>query len=359
MNIKRQIRRLFWLEAVWSFRLGGSLWVLFLGRRGFSLAQIGVAEGFFHLVSLFGEVPSGLAADLLGRRRVLVVSQALFVLSAAMMLLSQGFGGILLAMALEALGYNMASGTREALAYDSLLEVGEEDRYLALSARQNMIYRGSGALATLLAGLALTLGWRACYALDMAFSLAGVALAASLTEPAICTEEGKTPRSLTAYCRATVSFLRRDLTAVGVILFNAVVGALATLLGFYLQEALPKVGTPAALLGPLLLLRGVGGVLGSRLAVPLGRLKRRWGWGLCVAMVAGGFLLVGTGWFLPMAFGGLLAALGDDGLELQVGEELNRRFPSEQRATLISVSSLCFSLAMAVLSPLGGFLVGG
>ena len=358
VNIKNQVRKLLCLEAVWSFRLGGSLWVLFLGLRGFSMAQIGLAEGFLHLVSLFGEVPSGLAADLLGRKKVLALSQGLFVLSAAMMLLSQTFYGVLLAMALEALGYNMASGTREALTYDSLLEAGEENYYLTLSSRQNMLYRGGSALATLLAGAALTLGWRASYAIDMLFSLAGVALAASLTEPVVHTKEEETPGTWKDYVKATVYFLRRDRSAVWLMLFNAVVGAAAILLGFYLQDALPRAGAPAGLLGPLLLMKGLGGVIGSRLAAPLGGLKRRRGWGICTAMVAGGFLLASTGNFLLMALAGLLAAVGDDGLELQVGEELNRRFPSSQRATLLSVSSLCFSLTMVVLSPLGGILVG-
>ena len=82
-------------------------------------------------------------------------------------------------------------------------------------------------------------------------------------------------------------------------------------------------------------------------------------WGLPVAAVAAGVgLAFGDGYFL-MALGGFLAGMGDDALELQVEEELNRRFPSSQRATLISVSSLCFSLTMVILSPLGGFLVAG
>lgn len=358
VNLKYQIRKLLALEALWSFRLGGSLWVLFLGLRGFSLAQIGMAEAFFHLVSLLGELPSGLAADLLGRKRVLMASQGLFLLSAAAMLLSRNFPGVLLAMGLEALGYNLASGTREALTYDSLLQEGEEGTYLSLSARQNMIYRLGGALATLLAGVALIVGWRASYALDAAFSLAGVLLAASLTEPTICSTEEETPQTLSAYLSAAAHVLCRDGEGVRIMLFNALVGTLATLLGFYLQDALPRVGTPASLLGPLLLLKGLGGVLGSRLAVPLGRLRRLWGWGICVAMVAGGFLLSTTGAFLLMAVGGFLAGMGDDALELQVGEELNRHFPSSQRATLISVSSLCFSLTMIVLSPVGGILAG-
>lgn len=354
VNLKNQIRKLLLFEALWSFRLGGGLWVMFLGLRGFSLAEIGLAEGVFHLVSLMGELPSGLAADLLGRKRILAASQGLFGLSAAAMLLSGSFAGVLLSMGLSALGYNLASGTREALTYDSLLQMGREGEYLPLAARQNMVYRGGDVLVTLLAGAALTLGWRISYALDVAFSLVGMTLAASLTEPEVRPRGEDSPRSLGAYLRETIRFLRLDRGAMGVMLFNAVVGAAATLTGFYLQDALPRSGTPAVLLGPFLLLKGIGGILGSRLASGLGKQPRWFGWGLPVAVVlAGGGLALGGG-YLRLALGGLLAGMGDDALELQVGEVLNRRFSSEQRATLVSVSSLCFSLTMVVLSPLGG-----
>lgn len=167
--------------------------MMFLGLRGFSLAEIGLAEGVFHLVSLLGELPSGLAADLLGRRRVLAASQGLFGLSAVTMLLSEGFAGALLSMGLCALGYNLASGTREALTYDSLLQMGREGEYLPLAARQNMVYRGGDVLVTLLAGVALTLGWRVSYGLDAAFSIAGMTLAASLTEPEVRSGGEDTP----------------------------------------------------------------------------------------------------------------------------------------------------------------------
>lgn len=358
VNLKCQIRKLLLFEALWSVRLGGGLWVMFLGLRGFSLAEIGLAEGVFHLVSLLGELPSGLAADLLGRKRVLTASQGLFGLSAITMLLSKGFAGVLLSMGLSALGYNLASGTREALTYDSLLQMGREGEYLPLAARQNMVYRGGDVLVTLLAGVALGLGWRISYGLDVAFSLAGAALAASLTEPEVPSGGEDPPRSLRTYIRETIRFLRLDLGAVGLMLFNAVVGAAATLTGFYLQAALPRAGAPAALLGPLLLLKGVGGILGSRLASNLGKRSRLLGWGLpTAAVIAGGGLALGGGYF-PMALGGFLAGMGDDALELQVGEALNRRFPSEQRATLVSVSSLCFSLTMVALAPLGGVWAG-
>ena len=359
MDLKKQIRKLLALEALWSLRPGGGVWVLLLSLRGFSLAQIGLAEGVFHLVSLFGELPSGLAADLLGRRRVLAASQSLFALSSLAMLCSRGMGGVLLSMALSALGYNLASGTREAITYDSLLQMGEEKTYLSLSAKQNTIYRLGTALSTLLAGVTVALGWRAGYGADLLLCLAGTGVALSLTEPAVyAPKETQTPKRLGPYLRTVGRFLRSSPDTVAIMLFNALVGAGAVLLGFYLQDALPAAGAPTAFLGPLLLAVGLGGAAGSQLAIALGRLPRWAGWGGAAALVIGGYLLAAAGAFPAMALGGFLAGAGDDALELQVSEALNRRFPSSQRATLISVSSLCFSLTMVFLAPLGGILAG-
>lgn len=362
MKIQIQIKKLLVLEWLSSFRLGGSVWVLLLAGRGFSLAQIGLAEGVFHLVSLCGELPSGLAADLLGRRQVLAASQGVQALSAIVMLFSQGMTGVLLSMALSALGYNLASGTREAMTYDSLAQFGREEDYLALSARQNVVFRLGKTAGTLFAGFAAVLGFQISYAADVLLSLAGLAAALSLIEPARSRSESGCEKSSGSFLRhvgATIRFLLQNPAAVGVMLFNALVGALATLLGFYLQSGLPGAGVPSALLGPLLLLTGLGGAAGSRLAISLSGCTRGVAWGVCALLVGAGCLLTTGGWAPFMVLGGFLAAFGDDALELHSDAALQRAFPGAQRATLASVSSLCFSVVMAVLSPLGGLLAGG
>ena len=52
---------------------------------------------------------------------------------------------------------------------------------------------------------------------------------------------------------------------------------------------------------------------------------------------------------------GLLTGLLDDALQLVSDKRLNDRFPSSARATLVSVSSMAFSLVMIPLSPLFGW----
>ena len=57
-----------------------------------------------------------------------------------------------------------------------------------------------------------------------------------------------------------------------------------------------------------------------------------------------------------MIFAGFFAAVLDDFLEVRTDVLLNGMVPSGQRSTLMSVSSLCFSVIMIVLSPLLGAL---
>ena len=77
-------------------------------------------------------------------------------------------------------------------------------------------------------------------------------------------------------------------------------------------------------------------------------------------MCSGGILLgtlLGCGSWLPAVLaGGLLAGMLDDLLDVRSDVALNDMVPSSQRATLVSVSSLTFSLAMLGIAPLMGVL---
>lgn len=68
-NIKRQINKLYTLTTVSYFRIAGASWVALLALRGFSLLQIGILESIFHIASSCFEIPSGVVADVFGRKR--------------------------------------------------------------------------------------------------------------------------------------------------------------------------------------------------------------------------------------------------------------------------------------------------
>lgn len=77
---------------------------------------------------------------------------------------------------------------------------------------------------------------------------------------------------------------------------------------------------------------------------------------MTTALVWIGFLVEHSGWYVLMAAGGFLSACGDDALQVRTNAILQDMFPSEQRATLISIESFTFSVIMIVLSPLAGIV---
>ena len=81
MNLPKQLRAVRVYSFTSCLRLTDAVWVALLAARGFTLAQIGLAEAVFHITSLQCEVPSGVAAALLGRRRNLAVSACLLYTS--------------------------------------------------------------------------------------------------------------------------------------------------------------------------------------------------------------------------------------------------------------------------------------
>jgi hypothetical protein len=113
---------------------------------------------------------------------------------------------------------------------------------------------------------------------------------------------------------------------------------------------------PRAALGPVLFVMGLGGAVGARAVL----LVRRWRYGTVAAFCAAGVTLCLLGSFvrMPLLMGlcGFAASLLDDLLQVRSDVQLNGMVPSQQRATLLSVSSLCFSLIMMGLSPALGKL---
>ena len=162
-NIKAQIHKLYTLTTVGYFRIAGASWVALLALRGFSMFEIGMLESIFHIVSSSFEIPSGVVADVFGRKKTMVLASLVSFVSGLFMILSNNFWSVAFAIGFSALSYNLESGTREALAYDSLKFAGQEEKYNRFASTEMILYRIASSTATLCVGFALWLGYRKAY----------------------------------------------------------------------------------------------------------------------------------------------------------------------------------------------------
>lgn len=343
-KIRKQMYSILTVSALSSFRLAGASWVALLAARGFSLVEIGLAESVFHLTSFLFEIPSGMIADVFGRKRSMLLSQWAHLFSAICMMLSETIAGVYVSMIFLAMGYNFSSGSREALAYDSLKQAGYEEKYLEFSSADLIFYRIGNASAILCAGLALLIGYKKAYLVDIILIL--ICLAVSCLMKEVETEElqfeGNLRERIVKCFKDSFYFLIHNGKSIRLMLWNAVWGAISILTVYFLQAKLPETGINDALLGPALFVISMGGAVGARFVLAV----KQWNYwklsALCIGGVIAGLLCGSSNMILLMCLGGFVSNMCDDLLQVRTDAILNERFPSSQRATLVSVSSLCF-----------------
>lgn len=356
-KVKEQLRRLYLSNIISNISIAGAAWVLLLVNDGYSLIQVGLAETVFHIVSLTCEIPSGVFADSLGRKKSLLMSSFAALMSAVIRGFFPGFTFVLVSIAFSALSYNFASGSDSALAYDTLLEEKRENEYGRYISNQTVIYRISSGIATLAAGIAVMIGTRNAQILSIGLTLINMVVLSGLKENLVIMQKNEVSlaKRIKDTYKGAFSFLKGNTKIAGLIFRNALVGAVDVLLLFFLQAKLPMTGIPEWLLGPLLFIMSFGGIAGAWLSRRAGRYKLKKLFFICITIAVTGLVTEFTGIWYLMTIGGFLTSLADDLLQIRSDIELNSMVPAEQRATLISVNSFCFSIIMIFMSPLAGW----
>lgn len=363
MNIEKQIKKLYLFEFVNAINITDAVWVLFLLSRGYSLFEVGLAEGFFHIVSFICEVPSGFIADIFGRKRTMVAAGVAGAISALLMAASTGFIGICASMGFSALSYNLLSGTRQALTYDSLVMANKSEQYIKVSAVQNTIYRVMQALSSISSVVAVALGYMRAYLVSGLLALFSVIITLFIKEPIVTESQKYRQRSpladlksrLKKHINVSKDFLIHHPRTVCIMLADCSVACATYITFMLLQQHLVALGLPKAFIGTPLLIIQLAGAAGTALATRLkGHIFKI---AICCAVGAGvGTVLAGSS-ILPLAVAGAVFANALDGaIDLQVGNILNQEFPSDQRATLVSVESMMYSLLMILVSPTVSFI---
>ncbi len=108
--------------------------ILFLDY-GLTLEQFALLNAVWAVTIVGAEIPSGAMADLIGRRRLLVLTALLMIVEMSLLAfvplanISLVFWAFLVNRVLSGLAEAMASGADEAIAYDSLIEEGNPDHW--------------------------------------------------------------------------------------------------------------------------------------------------------------------------------------------------------------------------------------
>jgi MFS family permease len=332
---------------------------IFFWLRLMTYGQLGIVDAISFAFGLLMEVPTGAIADLVGKKRAVILAQACLGAGFIVMALADVAWVLIAGFWLAQTGWAFYSGAAEALAFDSLKEHGQEAEYTRVAAASNMIGIIVFVVSILLGGVMYNLNERLPhFAWGVMFGL-GTLAALWLREPQVVEA---TKFSLRAYRQQLQQGFRQLVTPqlrpyVGVILavtggmflftFGLIQPAIATSFGFFADEqalVFAALALITALLMPLL----------PRLRKPGSDYAGLIGFTLLLAV---GFALAA----LPLGAWGFVALLC-----IRVGGELGRTWasivvnehtPSEYRATTLSTVALLTKIPYVLTAILAGAMV--
>ncbi len=323
-----------------------SFWILFLSQNGMSLWQIGLLEIIFHATSVICEIPSGMLADCYSYKTNLYLSRIAGIASSILMLLGQGnFWIYALAMVLSALSYN----------FDSAVEAGLKERYLSISSFMSGVAEGTRSLGTVLAGFFVHGQLHLTYYIMIATSIIVLFLTWMLKEPSVKAQ--KSERLTMKKIMLTVKEeLQRNPSLFGWMILSQIIVTLMCMFYFYYQNQLPDLEgwqiSMIMLIGSVLNIWAV--YLASKIGKKYAALKF---FPILVLLTGVTYLLSYFGtpliYILIYLISNALYAL----FQPIFDNDLQKRLPSEVRATMLSVYSMMFSLSMIVIFPLTGWLI--
>lgn len=374
-NIRRQTGLLYLCELLYSFRMVDAVWVIFLLERGYSLAEAGLAEGVMHSTSMICEIPTGMLADLFGRKRTMILSGIAGMCSGIFMSLDGWRGWIYVGMMFSAFSCNLLSGTQEALVYDSLLEAGQERMYRKVWSGISVTGRVSRAAACAMSPVAIAIGYRHTYGVMVVLCFSAVLLMMWVQEPAVTETQkrriknhpaeetvsltgsypGKMVQRIRTHVAQTVRFVCAHPLVMCRIFADAAIACPCYLILMYLQEHLVNCGWPKAFIGIPVLVISMAGAVGASVAAKSSMGIKK---AVLVCGLFGGIgtCLTGAQQIAVILFGACAAQFSEGFSGILVSESVNQDFTSDQRATLVSIDSMMYSVLMVAASPVTGFL---
>jgi len=157
---------------------------LFYNQNGLDVFDIYLLQAIYSVSVAIMEIPSGYMADVVGRRKTLILGSILGTVGYLIYSVSHTFSGFLIAEVTLGIGGSFISGADSAMLFDSLAATGREHRYLQFEGRITSLGNFAETVAAVCGGLlAAWLSYRAVYIVQTAIAALAIPASLLLLEP--------------------------------------------------------------------------------------------------------------------------------------------------------------------------------
>ncbi len=356
LELRKNINLLYAFSFCWLAMVIVPVMVPFFASKGLSLADVFLLQSLFALSVVVFEVPSGYLADVIGRRRALILGSFFHGAGFTLLCFVDSFAGLVLFEVTVGLGMSLMSGADLSLLYDSQLALKLSPAASSRGiARLRFFKATSEGMAALLAAVLVMGSFDRVVMANALIAWLPLILAFRLVEAPFTRMEKE---SLSANFRRIMRhlFVQDRLLRLTTIAFTFY-GLMTFYVVWLIQPYWENLGVPLAMFGVLWAMMNFVIAISARLC-PL--LEERFGPGPVLIVMA---LFPAIG-YLGMAYpGGVVGVILAFGFYVSRGlhqviltEAFNSRVPSGFRATANSIVGLLFRLAFIATGPAVGYL---
>lgn len=152
---KRQNAKIFLIYKMFSWDLlffYSTQYLFYTNVKSITAGEILKLDAFFPLFIIFMQLPSTICADLLGRRKSLIVGNVIMILYIFLLIILPGVVGIFIANIIYAFGYSLRGIQATNILYDSTATKGGEGLYAKINGKGATGYYILDGIASLTAG---------------------------------------------------------------------------------------------------------------------------------------------------------------------------------------------------------------
>lgn len=357
IKLKRNVYKNYIFTLLSSLDFTRGIWMIYLASKGMSLTQLGLLETIFHITSFGMEVPTGAIADIFGRKVSRIAGRVFSLISVILLLVANSFLWYAIAFVFTALSYNLESGAGDALIYDSLKEIGEEDRYMKISGNKEVFYQTAGIISFFIGGYLAVRSYNIAFGLTIIMGIITIVQSFTFKEPSmgkVCPTEGK-ENIFIKQLKDSVKVIAKNPRIIFLIIFLEAIMVFCTCIFFYLQNYLKGNGYNEAAIGIIYALSSLAAALSAPMVHKIEKRIKEQGILILIPIIT-----IACIWGIAFSqyhyIFFIILMLTESVIFVATSDYINKMIPSENRATILSFTSMVFSFFMITLFPLIGFI---
>lgn len=329
---------------------------LFYNDNGLTSFDIFLLQAIYSISVALLEIPSGYMADIVGRKKSLILGSILGTLGYVIYSFSTTFSGFLSAEIILGLGGSLISGADSALLFDSLAATRMQHRYLQFEGRITSLGHFAETGAAICGGvIAVFFSYRAVYISQAAIAALAIPASMLLLEPGRDKHHGRPGLShILAVCRNAI-FTNRQLSSS--IYLSSVTGVATLCMAWTAQIYFVTRGFDEITITPLwVTLNLTVAVVAAVTAKAVKILGNRIALLLIILYIPLTYILLGTLPLVP-ALLSLYLFYSVRGYATPLLKDLiNQNCESSVRATVLSIRNLFIRFGFALLGPSIGWM---